>query len=167
MCNVVSIAKLGVSYGLYGKLKVCFFLNIRDILLCKALYIKCSKNNKWCVLANEIICKIGKNFLITIDHFFSRNKSSFLTGALIGTSCTTLSREYFKTYFLMALIGLDVFNTFGYALGSVINVFNIKSNYVLYSFNKEKIFLIPLVHKYFLHVNLRDRIIVVDWPFSY
>jgi 16S rRNA processing protein RimM len=109
----------------------------------------------------------------TAEGLDDRNEAEALKGARVFVSRSAFPTPDDGEFYWIDLIGLDVFNTEGLALGKVADLIETGPNCVLRcvaaaeSGAEPAERLIPFVEAYIVSVSLADRRIVADWGLDY
>jgi 16S rRNA processing protein RimM len=115
----------------------------------------------------------GEVVVATIDGLDDRNAAEALKGARVFVSRSAFPTPDDGEFYWIDLMGLDVVNPQGEALGRVIDLIDTGPNSVLRlegepgSDGKPTERLIPFVSAYILSVSLADKRIVADWGLDY
>lgn len=115
----------------------------------------------------------GDVVVATIDGLDDRNAAEALKGARVFVSRSAFPTPDDGEFYWIDLIGLDVLNPQGEALGRVVDLIDTGPNSVLRlqgepdADGKPTERLIPFVSAYILSVSLADKRIVADWGLDY
>ncbi len=114
----------------------------------------------------------GDIVVVTADDLADRNAAEALKGARVFVSRSAFPTPDDGEFYWVDLIGLDVRNPQGEALGRVIDLLDTGPQSVLRcehegADGKPAERLIPFVSAYILSVSLADKLIVADWGLDY
>lgn len=114
----------------------------------------------------------GDVVVVTADDLADRNAAEALKGARVFVSRSAFPTPDDGEFYWVDLIGLDVRNPQGEALGRVVDLLDTGPQSVLRcehegADGKPAERLIPFVSAYILSVSLADKLIVADWGLDY
>lgn len=114
----------------------------------------------------------GDIVVVTADDLVDRNAAEALKGARVFVSRSAFPTPDDGEFYWVDLIGLDVRNPQGEALGRVVDLLDTGPQSVLRcehegADGKPAERLIPFVSAYILSVSLADKLIVADWGLDY
>lgn len=114
----------------------------------------------------------GDVVVVTADDLVDRNAAEALKGARVFVSRSAFPTPDDGEFYWVDLIGLDVRNPQGEALGRVVDLLDTGPQSVLRcehegADGKPAERLIPFVSAYILSVSLADKLIVADWGLDY
>lgn len=114
----------------------------------------------------------GDIVVVTADDLADRNAAEALKGARVFVSRSAFPTPDEGEFYWVDLIGLDVRNPQGEALGRVVDLLDTGPQSVLRcehvgADGKPAERLIPFVSAYILSVSLTDKLIVADWGLDY
>jgi 16S rRNA processing protein RimM len=114
----------------------------------------------------------GDIVVVTADDLVDRNAAEALKGARVFVSRSAFPTPDEDEFYWVDLIGLDVRNPQGEALGRVVDLLDTGPQSVLRcehtgADGKPAERLIPFVSAYILSVSLADKLIVADWGLDY
>lgn len=114
----------------------------------------------------------GDVVVVTADDLVDRNAAEALKGARVFVSRSAFPTPEEGEFYWIDLIGLDVRNQQGEALGRVVDLLDNGPQSVLRceyesAEGKPAERLIPFVSAYILSVSLADKLIVADWGLDY
>jgi 16S rRNA processing protein RimM len=114
----------------------------------------------------------GDVVVVTADDLVDRNAAEALKGARVFVSRSAFPTPDEGEFYWVDLIGLDVRNPQGEALGRVVDLLDTGPQSVLRcehegADGKPAERLIPFVSAYILSVSLADKLIVADWGLDY
>ena len=165
---MISIAKIGTSFGLSGKLNLYIFSqSLGNALSYKPWYIKVSNTKDWKVLTNELVNTLGKKLLIQLDGVTTKEKAKLYINSMIAVPRNSFKSTEIDEFYWVDLIGLKVINKKGDDLGYVDYILDTGSNEVLCCKKSKQEFLIPFIKNYVIFVDRRKKRIIVDWYFNY
>ena len=165
--DIVVLGKIVGPHGLQGAVRVHPFADDPQIW---------SKLPIWWVGREEddpaswqqarlVHCRLQADHLVAeLDCFADRNAAEAAHGLFVGVPRTALPATAVNEYYWADLIGLDVCNTHGQALGQVLGLIETPANDVLRVGDvagKER--LLPFVAAVVLEVDLATRCVRVDW----
>tara|TARA_B100000508_G_C11429554_1_gene262641 strand:- start:105 stop:605 length:501 start_codon:yes stop_codon:yes gene_type:complete len=157
----ITIAKLGRPYGLKGWMFVQSFANPPEQLFqYSPLYLQ--KKQDWQELHITEHNTQGQKLLIHIEGCDSPEDAKTYTNQLIAIDRSQLSELEEGEHYWSDLEGLRVINQAGTALGYVDHLINTGSNDI-FVVKGEREHLIPNIKTYVLSIDLKEKVITVDW----
>ncbi|UDG81286.1 Ribosome maturation factor RimM [Candidatus Profftia lariciata] len=167
--NPVVLGKIGSAYGLYGWLKIFSSTeNTKKIFEYQPWFIH--NNNQWWHINLENWKGYKKDLIIKIKGINDRNTANRLTNLEIVIEYSQLPKLQNGDYYWRDIINCQIININGYYLGQIVNIIETGSNDVIVvQENKRdkcniKKHLIPFLDgKVIKNVNLKNKIITVDW----
>ena len=105
----------------------------------------------------------GKSIVLALDGFLDRTAAEGISGWYVAAPRDALPKPAKDEYYWADLVGLEVVNTAGIALGSVENLLETGAHAVLVVRAGETERLIPFVSAYVLDVIPHSRQIQVSW----
>ena len=163
--NYVLIGQFKSFYGLKGWFSVRTFTSrIENFLSYKFLIFKKNSTHIKCII--EDYSYINQQLFIKLNNYNDRTSIEFLKNSKIFVHKSSLPRLKQNEFYWNELIGLSVCNLDGVDFGLVENLIETGANDVLVV-KKISTTLIPFIEKYIKKVNLKKKIIIVDWLDDY
>lgn len=172
----VVIGKIGAPFGVKGWVKVHSFTepasNITDYPL---WYLKSGKNTTNTMGSNQTnknikvtqIKQHGKIFVAKLDGIDNKDQAHLLTNLKIYVLRSNFKDLPEGEYYWQDLIGMQVFDNNGQALGSVVELYHTGATDVIVVKGDKTEHHIPFVlDKHILEVNISANKMIVDWEFD-
>ena len=157
----ITIGRVGAPHGVYGELKIYpltdfpeRFQNMENVYVGgKLLEIKSVRYH------NDLI-------LLCFKDYEQREKAAALTGKLLSVPREEAVPLQEGEYYTADIIGLNVFNPAGEALGKVRNVLKTGSNdvYVVVNEITSQELLVPALKAVVKKISLEEQLMVVEMP---
>lgn len=160
--DLVVVGRLGAAHGVRGWLRVSSFTDPPDNLLSYRPW-SLQAGGAWREAQVEATERHGDGFLCRFAGVADRTAAAALRGALVAVPGAALPPLDDGEYYWRDLIGLDLVNVRGAALGRVANLMETGANHALIAHDGELQRLVPFVAHVVRNVDLARRVIVVDW----
>ena len=158
----VVVGRLGAAHGVRGWLRVSSFTDPPENLLSYRPW-SIHAGGVWREAQVEATERHGDGFLCRFTGVADRTAAAALRGALVAVPGTALPTLDDGEYYWRDLIGLDLVNVRGAALGRVVNLMETGANHALVADDGGLQRLVPFVAHVVRDVDLARRVIVVDW----
>lgn len=158
----VIVGQFGKVHGIKGFITLHSFTEPRDnILEYKPWFMLLNK--QWQPIDLSKIEVNNKHILVKVEGFTEREQASELTHVQVGIKKTQLPTLPKGEFYWNELIGMQVHNTEGTALGFVKEILATGANDVLI-IEGERRYLVPyLLDLYIIAIDAEQRAITVDW----
>jgi 16S rRNA processing protein RimM len=162
--NVV-VGRLGRSFGVKGWQHLQSFTSPRDNLLSyQPWFLRSHNSDKWQRIEDYEIQNHNDGYLVRLAGVEQRETAQKYSGSLLGTPAEMLGQTADGEFYWHQLIGCDVLNEQGEALGQVIGLLETGAHDVLQIARQGQPLLVPFADPYIIDVNLAERRIMVMWP---
>ena len=161
------MGRIASAHGIRGWVKVQPYTEYVDSLLDYAPWWIGQEHGPWREIKPEKSEVRGKTLVALLPDCPDRNAAERLKGLLIAVPRSSLPEQKDDEYYWSDLIGLSVVNEAGLELGKVENLLETGANQVLSVKGEEGEILIPFVATAIKQVDLRSKIINVDWALDY
>ena len=162
--NVV-VGRLGRSFGVKGWQHLQSFTSPRDNLLSyQPWFLRSHNSDKWQCIEDYEIQNHNDGYLVRLAGVEQRETAQKFSGSLLGTPAEMLGQTADGEFYWHQLIGCDVLNEQGEALGQVIGLLETGAHDVLQIARQGQPLLVPFADPYIIDVNLAERRIMVMWP---
>lgn len=170
----VMIGKIGKAYGVLGWIRVISFTDESDSIFSYTPWFICFQS-VWKLIYLDKWRFLGNNYVVKIQGISNREIAKLLTSCFICIEVKQLPCLQHDEYYCRDLIGCVVMDIDGECLGSVCKIIETTANDVLvikidkrHSVDTKKECLIPFIQDEVIKtVNIRDRIIIVDWDINF
>ena len=164
---MVIMGRVAAAHGIQGWVKVQPFTEYLDSLLdYKAWWIG-HEHGPWREVEVKQCEAHNKTLAAQLPDCPDRNAAEKLKGLLVAVPRSSLPRQDADEYYWSDLIGLAVVNEVGVSFGTVANLLETGANDVLCVQGDSGEILIPFVASAIKQVDLKNRIIHVDWALDY
>ncbi|KPJ67386.1 MAG: hypothetical protein AMJ43_03755 [Coxiella sp. DG_40] len=161
MQNKIIIGRFGSTYGIKGWIKIISFTDPKvKILQYQPWWIK--KNQQWQQIDIEDSKCHGKNIIVKLHDIDNCDQAKTYTNIDINIQHDQLPKLPKDEYYWSDLEGLTVLDKSGKKLGIVDHLIETGSNDVLVIKNGKQ-HLIPYIDNVIIKVDLKKKIIKVDW----
>ena len=164
---MVIMGRIVAAHGIRGWIKIQPFTEYVDSLLDYRTWWIGQEQGPWRELEVEQCEVHGKTLAAQLPDCPDRTAAEKLKGLLIAVPRSSLPKQDEGEYYLSDLIGLAVVNEAGVTLGTVTNLLETGANEVLSVQGDSGEILIPFVASAIKQVDLKKRIIRVDWALDY
>lgn len=160
-------------FGIHGWIKINPYTELIDGLLDYSSWWLSSPNDQWQEVQVDDARISGNTLVVKLKQITDRTQASQLKGMLIAiprSQLPDLVEDGTEGYYWSDLIGCEVVNTTGVALGTITGLIETGANDVLrvQSASKEVTeILIPFIEQFVIEVDLRHARVVVDWELDY
>lgn len=166
---MVIMGRVATAHGIRGWVKVQPYTEYIDSLLDYETWWLGNEQGPWREV--EVQCEVhGRTLVAQLPDCPDRNAAEKLKGLLVAVPRDAMPDHDDDEYYWRDLIGLAVVNKSGTLLGSVKNLLETGANDVLCvrgEGDKSDEILIPFVATAIKQVDLKNRIIHVDWSADY
>lgn len=161
--NFVIIGSFGTVYGVKGWIKVISFTDPADnITQYEHWYLKLK--DRWEPIPIENIKYQHNHLIVKIVDYDNPEEARFFTNKLIGIKRKELPTLVSQEFYWHDLMGLEVKNIQGEALGVVVEILSTGSNDVFVVQDQEgKRHLIPYTEEAVKSIELDRQLMIVDW----
>lgn len=158
----VLVGRVSTFYGLKGGLKIFSYTDPREnIINYSPWQLNC--NGEWLVYDLFSGRRHGKTVIAQLRGIEDRNQAAELVGVDISVWRDQLPAEVEGEYYWADLIGLNVINTDGTALGQVDHLIETGANDVLVLIGERERLIPYIMGSVVLSVDLQAAVIRVDW----
>lgn len=158
----VLVGRVSTFYGLKGGLKIFSYTDPREnIINYSPWQLNC--NGEWLVYDLFSGRRHGKTVIAQLRGIEDRNQAAELVGVDISVWRDQLPAEVEGEYYWADLIGLNVINTDGTALGQVDHLIETGANDVLVLIGERERLIPYIMGSVVLSVDLQVAVIRVDW----
>lgn len=164
---MVIMGRIVAAHGIRGWIKIQPFTEYVDSLLDYRTWWIGQEQGPWRELEVEQCEVHGKTLAAQLPDCPDRTAAEKLKGLLIAVPRSSLPKQDEGEYYWSDLIGLAVVNEAGVTLGTVTNLLETGANEVLSVQGDSGEILIPFVASAIKQVDLKKRIIRVDWALDY
>ena len=164
---MVIMGRIVAAHGIRGWIKIQPFTEYVDSLLDYRTWWIGQEQGPWRELEVEQCEVHGKTLAAQLPDCPDRTAAEKLKGLLIAVPRSSLPKQDEGEYYWSDLIGLSVVNEAGVTLGTVTNLLETGANEVLSVQGDSGEILIPFVASAIKQVDLKKRIIRVDWALDY
>lgn len=160
--NLVSIGRIGRSYGLKGWVWLRCDSNTQ-IFNYKELWVKLQGESVWDLKPSFQLKKLASKVILCFPDCCDKEGAAVLNGATVAIQRDALNPPPLGSYYWCDLQGLKVMNPEGKSLGRVKALIETGANDVLVLEEEGGRTLIPFVKQFILWVDLKEGLIVADW----
>lgn len=160
--NWIIVGKFGRVHGLKGLIKVNSYTELRDSILDYQPWYMLFQDHWQPIKLLESRAQ-DKQLLVQVDRFSERDQASQLTNVLIAVPKNKLPSLSADEYYWHELIGLNVIDRDGEALGIVKDIFATGSNDVLVVEGERQLLIPYLMHDIILRISKAENIMQVEW----
>lgn len=161
--KIVTIAKVGTSFGVSGQFKVHSFTDpATNICHYHNLWIRRNTSDWTPFHLSELTHQKNTTFLARTPSITSPESVTSIVNSEIGTPRSEFSTLANGEYYWEDLIDLTVKTQAGHLLGTSRRVFNCGANDII-EVSGEKTHLIPYINEVILQVNLEEQLLIVQW----
>lgn len=158
----IVVGRFGRVHGIKGFITIHSHTQPRENILHYAQWFA-FMNNQWQLLDLSHIEVTGKHILVQVNGFDGREQVASLTNIEIGVPKEQLPELSEGEFYWHQLIGMQVVNQQGEALGEVTEILPTGSNDVLIVEGKKRALIPYLPGRTIIDVNAQKHIIVVEW----
>jgi 16S rRNA processing protein RimM len=163
----VIMGRIAAAQGIKGWVKVQPYTEQLDSLMDYPSWWIGPEHGPWRVVEVQC-CKVhNKTLAAQLPDCPDRNAAEKLKGLLVAVPRSSLPEQKDDEYYWSDLIGLDVLNEEGLRLGTVTNLLETGANQVLGVTGDSGEILIPFVVSVIKQVDVKNKIIRVDWLADY
>jgi 16S rRNA processing protein RimM len=163
---MVIMGRVAAAHGIRGWVKIQPYTEYVDSLLDYETWWLGNERGPWREV--EVQCEVhGKTLVAQLPDCPDRNAAERLKGLLVAVPRSSLPEQDEDEYYWMDLIGMSVVNEAGERLGTVANLLETGANDVLCVRGEGGEMLIPFVASAIKQVDLKNRIVRVDWSADY
>lgn len=164
---MVIMGRVAAAHGIQGWVKVQPFTEYLDSLLDYRTWWIGHEHGPWREVEVKQCEVHNKTLAAQLPDCPDRNAAEKLKGLLVAVPRSSLPRQDADEYYWSDLIGLAVVNEAGVSFGTVANLLETGANDVLRVQGDSGEILIPFVASAIKQVDLKNRIIHVDWALDY
>lgn len=161
------MGRIAAAYGIRGLVKIQPFTEYLDSLLDYRTWWIGHEQGPWREMKVGQCEVHGKTLVAQLPDCPDRTAAEKLKGLLIAVPRSSLPEQCEGEYYWSDLIGLAVVNEAGASLGAVTNLLETGANEVLVVQGDSGEMLIPFVASAIRQVDLKGRVIRVDWSADY
>jgi 16S rRNA processing protein RimM len=158
----VIVGRVGKTHGIHGWVKIISYTEPKKNILSYQPWLLKIKNS-WLTKAFLASRLQGNDMIVLFEDCETIESARQYTGAYIAVLKTKLPQLEEETYYWVDLMGLTVITTTGIQLGKVAYLFTAGFNDVLLVKGKDKERAIPYLPNFIKEVDLKLKIITVDW----
>ncbi len=164
---MVIMGRVAAAHGIRGWVKIQPYTEYIDSLLDYATWWVGQEQGPWREITPEQSEVHGRTLVAQLPDCPDRNAAEKLKGLLIAVPRSSLPEQKGDEYYWSDLIGLSVVNEAGLTLGEVANLLETGANQVLSVSGDSGEILIPFVASAIKQVDMKHKIIRVDWSADY
>lgn len=164
---MVIMGRVAAAHGIRGWVKIQPFTEYVDSLLDYKTWWLGPEHGPWREVKPMQWETHAKTLVAQLPDCPDRNAAERLKGLLIAVPRSSLPEQTGDEYYWSDLIGLAVVNESGAVLGTVANLLETGANQVLSVKGESGEILIPFVASAIKQVDIKNRIIRVDWSTDY
>lgn len=164
---MVVMGRVASAHGIKGWVKIQPYTEYLDSLLDYKTWWIGSEQGEWREV-KVLKCEAhSKTLAALLPNCPDRNASEKLKGLLIAVPRDSLPKQPDDEYYWTDLIGVSVVNEAGESLGVVANLLETGANQVLSVVSESGEMLIPFVATAIKQVDVKNKVIRVDWAADY
>ncbi|MDP1603718.1 MAG: ribosome maturation factor RimM [Legionella sp.] len=160
--NWIVVGRFGRVHGIKGFITIHSYTEPRDNIL-RYTQWHALMGNHWQPLKLSRVEVNDKHILVQVEGFDEREQVASLTNIEIGVNREQLPELAAGEFYWHQLVGMQVVNQQGDALGEVVEILPTGSNDVLVVEGKKRQLIPYLPGRSVIDVNLSQRCITVDW----
>jgi len=164
---MVIMGRVASAHGIRGWVKIQPYTEYLDSLMDYATWWIGPERGPWREVAVQQCEVHNKTLAALLPDCPDRTAAEKLKGLLIAVPRNSLPEQPDDEYYWSDLIGLAVVNDAGVALGTVANLLETGANQVLSVQGDSGVILIPFVASAIKQVDVKNKIIRVDWSADY
>ena len=164
---MVIMGRVASAHGIRGWVKIQPYTEYLDSLMDYATWWIGPERGPWREVAVQQRKVHNKTLAALLPDCPDRTAAEKLKGLLIAVPRNSLPEQPDDEYYWSDLIGLAVVNDAGVALGTVANLLETGANQVLSVQGDSGVILIPFVASAIKQVDVKNKIIRVDWSADY
>ena len=164
---MVIMGRVASAHGIRGWVKIQPYTEYLDSLMDYATWWIGPERGPWREVAVQQREVHNKTLAALLPDCPDRTAAEKLKGLLIAVPRNSLPEQPDDEYYWSDLIGLAVVNDAGVALGTVANLLETGANQVLSVQGDSGVILIPFVASAIKQVDVKNKIIRVDWSSDY
>jgi len=164
---MVIMGRVASAHGIRGWVKIQPYTEYLDSLMDYATWWIGPERGPWREVAVQQREVHNKTLAALLPDCPDRTAAEKLKGLLIAVPRNSLPEQPDDEYYWSDLIGLAVVNDAGVALGTVANLLETGANQVLSVQGDSGVILIPFVASAIKQVDVKNKIIRVDWSADY
>ena len=164
---MVIMGRVASAHGIRGWVKIQPYTEYLDSLMDYATWWIGPERGPWREVAVQPREVHNKTLAALLPDCPDRTAAEKLKGLLIAVPRNSLPEQPDDEYYWSDLIGLAVVNDAGVALGTVANLLETGANQVLSVQGDSGVILIPFVASAIKQVDVKNKIIRVDWSADY
>lgn len=164
---MVIMGRVAAAHGIQGWVKVQPFTEYLDSLLDYRTWWIGHEHGPWREVEVKQCEVHNKTLAAQLPDCPDRNAAEKLKGLLVAVPRSSLPRQDADEYYWSDLIGLAVVNEVGVSFGTVANLLETGANDVLRVQGDSGEILIPFVASAIKQVDLKNKVIHVDWSLDY
>jgi len=164
---MVIMGRIAAAHGIQGWVKIQPFTEYLDSLLDYRTWWIGHEHGPWREVKVKQCEVHNKTLAAQLPDCPDRNAAEKLKGLLVAVQRSSLPKQDADEYYWSDLIGLAVVNEAGVSFGTVANLLETGANDVLCVHGDSGEILIPFVASAIKQVDLKNRIIHVDWSADY
>jgi 16S rRNA processing protein RimM len=165
--SMVIMGRVAAAHGIRGWVKIQPYTEYLDSLLDYPVWWIGSEQGPWKEV-NVLECEMhNKTLAALLPNCPDRNASEKLKGLLIAVPRDSLPKQADGEYYWSDLIGLTVVTEAGATLGLVTQLIETGANQVLMVQGEVENILIPFVATAIKQVDIKNKVIRVDWSAEY
>jgi len=161
----VVVGRLGRAFGVKGWQHLQSFTSPQDNLLSyRPWFLRLHNSDHWQPIDSYEIQNHNDGYLVRLAGVEQREAAQQFSGSLLGTPAQTFGNTEDGEFYWHQLIGCQVINEQGEALGEVKGLLETGAHDVLQIMRQGQSVLVPFADPFITEVNLTDRRILVMWP---
>jgi len=163
--QLVTMGRIVAPYGIKGWIKIQPFTQQQQGLLDYPQW-QVGQDGEWRLRTVELAKVHGATVVAKLEGIADREQAAALQGMRIAVSRGDFPEPAANEFYWADLVGLNVVNADGVALGSVTRVFETGANDVLVV-EGERERLLPFIAPVIRQVDISGGMIIVDWDADY
>lgn len=163
--QLVTMGRIVAPYGIKGWIKIQPFTQQQQGLLDYPQW-QVGQDGEWRLRTVELAKVHGATVVAKLEGIADREQAAALQGLRIAVSRDDFPEPAANEFYWADLVGLNVVNADGVALGSVARVFETGANDVLVV-EGERERLLPFIAPVIRQVDISGGMIIVDWDADY
>ena len=164
---MVIMGRIAAAHGIRGWVKIQPYTEYLDSLLDYRSWWIGQEGGPWREVEVKQCEVHNKTLAAQLPDCQDRTAAEILKGLLIAVPRNSLPQQGSEEYYWSDLIGLAVENEAGAVLGTVANLLETGANQVLIVKGDSGEILIPFVASAIKQVDMKNKVILVDWSADY